>query len=63
VQGSPSVYARLRGALSRQILHAKRDTNTCHEQMLVLQQVVKDMEEIREEVKVSGRLYETSPVE
>jgi len=48
----------VRVALGQQILRARRDTDTYHEQMLVLQEVVKDLEEIREEVKVSGRLYD-----
>jgi hypothetical protein len=51
-------HAHVRVALSQQILRARRDTETYHKQMLVLQEVVKDMEEIREEVKVSGRLYD-----
>jgi len=50
--------AHVRVALSQQVLRARRDTDTCHKQMLVVQEVVKDMEEIREEVKVSGRLYD-----
>jgi hypothetical protein len=51
-------HAHVRVALSQQILRARRGPETYHEQMLVLQEVVKDMEEIREEVKVSGRLYD-----
>ena len=50
--------AHVRVALSQQILRARQDTDTYHKQMLVLQEVVKDIEEIREEVKVSGRLYD-----
>jgi hypothetical protein len=50
--------AHVRVALSQQILRARRDPDTYHEQMLVLQKVVKDMEEIGEEVRVSGRLYD-----
>jgi hypothetical protein len=51
-------HAHVRVALSQQILLARRDPDTYHKQMLVLQEVVKDIEEIREEVKVSGRLYD-----
>jgi hypothetical protein len=51
-------HAHVRVALSQQILRARQGTDTYHEQMLVLQEVVKDMEEIRQEVKVSGRLYD-----
>jgi hypothetical protein len=51
-------HAHVRVALSQQILRARQDTDTYHKQMLVLQEVVKDIEEIREEVKVSGRLYD-----
>lgn len=50
--------AHVRVALSQQVLRARRDTDTYHRQMLVVQEVVKDMEEIREEVKVSVRLYD-----
>ena len=49
--------AHVRVVLIQQILRARRDPNTYHEQMQVLQQAVKEMEEIREEVSVSG-LYE-----
>lgn len=50
--------AHVRVALGQQILRARRDPDTYHRQMLVLQEVVKEMEEIREEVKVSDRLYD-----
>lgn len=49
--------AHVRVTISQQILRARRDTDAYHEQMLVLQEVIKDMGEIREEVKVS-RLYD-----
>jgi hypothetical protein len=50
--------AHVRMALIRQILLAQRDAATYHKQMRALQQVIKDMQEIREEVRVSGRLYD-----
>jgi hypothetical protein len=50
--------AHVRVALSQQILRARRDIPTYHERMFVVQEVVKDLEEIREEVKVSGGLYD-----
>jgi hypothetical protein len=51
--------AHLRVVLTQQILRARRDSNTYHEQMRALQAAVKDMGEIREEVNVSGRrLYD-----
>ena len=50
--------AHVRVALSQQILRARRDAYTYHKQMLVVQEVVKAMEEIREEVKVSVLLYD-----
>jgi uncharacterized MnhB-related membrane protein len=50
--------AHVRVALAQEILRSQRDAVTYHEQMRVLLQVVKDMEEIREEVRVSGRLYD-----
>lgn len=49
--------AHVRVALSQQLLRAHDDDETYHEQLHGLLQVVKDLEEIREEVKVSGRLY------
>jgi 2C-methyl-D-erythritol 2,4-cyclodiphosphate synthase len=43
----------------QQVLRARRDPKTYEEQMQMLQRAVKDMEEIREEVKVSSRLYDS----
>jgi len=51
--------AHVRVALTQQILRSQQDPVTYQEQMRALLQVVKDMGEIREEVKVSGgRLYD-----
>jgi hypothetical protein len=50
--------AHVRVALTQEILRSQRDAVTYHEQMRALLQVVKDMGEIREEVRVSGRLYD-----
>ena len=50
--------AHLRVVLVQQVLRAWRGPEAYHEQMHTLQQTVKDMEEIREEVNVSGRLYD-----
>ncbi len=44
-------------ALTQQILRAQGDGHTYRAQMTDLLQVIKDFEEIREEVKVSGKLY------
>ena len=49
--------AHVRVALTQQILWAQRDGATYRERMRDLLQVIKDFEEVREEVKVSGRLY------
>lgn len=49
--------AHVQVALAQQLLRAHRDDETYHEQMRGLLKVVKDLEEIREEVRVSGRLY------
>lgn len=49
--------AHVRVVLAQQILRAQGDAGTYDEQMWALLSVVKDLEEIREEVKVSGRLY------
>jgi hypothetical protein len=50
--------AHVRVALAQQVLKAEQDAQTYHKQMHHLLPVIKDMEEIREEVRVSGRLYE-----
>lgn len=50
--------AHVRVALTQEILRSQTEVGTYHEQMGVLLQVVKDMGEIREEVRVSGRLYD-----
>lgn len=50
--------AHLRVVLMQQILRAQRDEVNYHQQMQTLQEAVKDMEEIREEVNVSSRLYD-----
>jgi hypothetical protein len=44
-------------ALTQQILRAQRDGGTYRERMRDLLQVIKDLEEVREEVRVSGKLY------
>lgn len=49
--------AHVRVALTQQILRAQPDGATYRERMRDLLQVIKDLEEIREEVKVSGKLY------
>jgi hypothetical protein len=49
--------AHVRVAFTQQILWAQRDGATYRERIGDLLQVIKDLEEIREEVKVSGRLY------
>jgi hypothetical protein len=49
--------AHVRVALTQQILRAQRDGGTYRERMRDLLQVVKDFEEVREEVRVSGKLY------
>jgi hypothetical protein len=50
--------AHVRVALTQEILRSRTDVVTYHERMGGLLQVVKDMGEIREEVRVSGRLYD-----
>jgi hypothetical protein len=50
--------AHVRVALAQEILRSQTDIVTYHKQMGVLLQVVKDMGEIREEVRVSGHLYD-----
>ena len=50
--------AHVQVALTQEILRSQTDVVTYHKQMGVLLQVVKDMGEIREEVRVSGRLYD-----
>jgi hypothetical protein len=50
--------AHVRVALTQEILRAQRDAVTYSEQMRDLLQVIKDMGEIREEVRASGRLYD-----
>jgi hypothetical protein len=50
--------AHLQVVLIQQILRARRDPETYDKQMRTLQKAVKDMEEIREEVNVSSRLYD-----
>jgi hypothetical protein len=49
--------AHVRVALTQQILRTQSDSTTYREQMRDLLHVIKDLEEIREEVKVSGKLY------
>jgi hypothetical protein len=49
--------AHLRVALTQQILWTQRNGDVYRERMRDLLQVIKDLEEIREEVKVSGNLY------
>ena len=49
--------AHVRVALTQQILRAQRDGGTYRERMRDLLQVIKDLEEVREEVRVSGKLY------
>lgn len=49
--------AHVRVALAQQILRAQHDARTYRKQMRALLSVVKDLEEVREEVKVSGHLY------
>jgi hypothetical protein len=51
--------AHLRVVLIQQVLRARKDTETYRKQMHTLQKTVKDMEEIREEVNVSSRLYDS----
>ena len=46
--------AHVRVALTQEILRSRTDVVTYHEQMGALLQVVKDMGEIREEVRVSA---------
>jgi hypothetical protein len=51
--------AHVRAAQSRQVLCARRDVDTYHQEMRVLMRVAQDLGEIREEVKVSDkRLYD-----
>ena len=50
--------AHLRVVRIQQILRARRDPDTYDKQMRTLQKAVRDMEEIREEVNVSSRLYD-----
>jgi hypothetical protein len=49
--------AHVRVALTQQILRAHRDADIYHARMQDLLEVLKDLEELREEVKVSGKLY------
>jgi hypothetical protein len=49
--------AHVRVALTQQMLRAQSDGATYRQRMQDLLQVIKDLEEIREEVKVSGKLY------
>jgi hypothetical protein len=49
--------AHLRVALTQQILRGQRNGSTYRKQMQDLHQVIKDLGEIREEVKASGKLY------
>lgn len=50
--------AHLRVVLMQQILRTRRDADTYHQQMQAMQEAIKDMEEIREEVSISSRLYD-----
>ena len=50
--------AHVKVAIAQQVLSARTDLGTYHEQMLTIQSVVKDLEEIRMEVGVSGTLYD-----
>ena len=50
--------AHVHVALAQQILRVRPDSGTYDEQMRTLLQVAKDLGEIREEVRVSGRLYD-----
>jgi hypothetical protein len=49
--------AHVRIALAQQVLRAQGNVDVYHAQMQGLMQVTKDLEEIREEVRVSGELY------
>jgi hypothetical protein len=49
--------AHVRVALTQQILRAQRDGGAYRERMQDLLQVIKDLGEVREEVRVSGKLY------
>jgi hypothetical protein len=49
--------AHVRVALTQQILRAQHDGDTYRKRMQDLLQVIKDLGEVREEVRVSGKLY------
>jgi hypothetical protein len=49
--------AHVRVVLTQQILRTQHDGGTYRERMRDLLQVIKDLGEVREEVKVSGKLY------
>ena len=50
--------AHVRAAQTRQVLRARHDTDTYNQEMRGLLCVVQDLGEIREEVRVSGKLYD-----